>query len=312
MSDAGGRALIGMRVDVDTSVGLARGVPRILDLLERYGARGTFYVVMGPDTMGVHVKRLRKKNYWKRIWRVNPLKLVKSYGGLSPFFYGSLLPSPKVGQGHPEIVREIAARGNEVGLHSYNHARWADHHDLMTDVELRREFEQCIEIYGGILGTRPRTSAAPNWRCNWRILQVEEEFEFQYLSDMRGVSAFYPERGGQRLRTLQVPQTLPTTHECLQDGRATKANVIEFIFEQHIRPDRLNVFTIHDWLEGLSDPELLEELLQRAGDSGYDVVDLAQLADREQGRGGFSDITTGAVQGGIGDVSLQESGAGGA
>ena len=301
-----GRPLIGMRVDVDTSVGLARGVPRILDLLDRYGARGTFYVVMGPDTMGVHVKRLRKKDYWKRIWRVNPLRLVKSYG-LGPFFYGTLLPSPKVGQGHPEMVRDIAARGHEVGLHSYNHARWADHHELLTEAELRGEFERCIEIYGEILGMRPRTSAAPNWRCNWRILQFEEELGFRYLSDLRGVSAFYPARGEQRLGTLQVPQTLPTTHECLQDGRATKGDVIEFIFDNHVRPDRLNVFTIHDWLEGLSDPELLDQLLKRAGDGGYQVVGLDRSAECEQGNRVFSDITTGAIQGGIGDVSLQES-----
>ena len=186
------QATMGLRVDVDTSVGLLKGVPRILDILDNYGAQATFFVVMGPDTMGHHIKRFRHRDYWKRIWKVNPLKLVKNYG-LTPFFYGTLLPSPKVGEGHPKLIEEILKRGHEVGIHSYNHARWADNFENLSEGDIRSDLDTCIEIYSEITGISPKSSAAPNWRCNWQILGVEEEYGFSYLSDFRGYTPFFPQ-----------------------------------------------------------------------------------------------------------------------
>lgn len=69
------RKIVAIRVDVDTSVGLKKGVPKLLEIFSRYDVPATFFVVMGPDTMGKHAKRFKKKNYFKRIRKVNPFKL---------------------------------------------------------------------------------------------------------------------------------------------------------------------------------------------------------------------------------------------
>ena len=43
---------LGLRIDVDTHDGMRTGVPALLDLLEKAGVKGTFYLSMGPDNSG--------------------------------------------------------------------------------------------------------------------------------------------------------------------------------------------------------------------------------------------------------------------
>ena len=56
---------IALRIDVDTSMGLKKGVPRLLDILKKHRIAATFFIVMGPDSMGRHVSRFKKKGYLK-------------------------------------------------------------------------------------------------------------------------------------------------------------------------------------------------------------------------------------------------------
>ncbi len=168
---------IAIRVDVDTSVGLKKGVPKLLEIFSRYDVQATFLVVMGPDTMGKHAKRFKKKNYFKRIRKVNPFKLIRSYG-IAPFLYGTLLPSPLIGEAHPEILKKIIAQGHEVGLHGYDHAWWADsYYDSMSGNDVQEEFERAYQAYSNVLGRTPTCFAAPNWRCDEKIFKVEDLYE---------------------------------------------------------------------------------------------------------------------------------------
>jgi len=96
------------------------------------------------------------------------------------------------------------------------------------------------------------------------ILLEEEKFNFLYLSDVRGDMPFFPVVDGKRLNTLQIPQTLPTTHECLQAQKATRDTVIEFILNNYLIEEGLNVFTVHDWLEGLSGNCLAADFIEGA------------------------------------------------
>ena len=61
-------------------------------------------------------------------------------------------------------------------------------------------------------------------------------------------------------------------------------------------------------LEGLSEPQFLEDFLESSADLGYQILTLETLASQvtEQGRTAHCDITDGHVEGGIGNVSLQK------
>jgi hypothetical protein len=40
---------LAIKVDVDTRIGLREGVPRLLELLRRYGVKASFFVSFGAD-----------------------------------------------------------------------------------------------------------------------------------------------------------------------------------------------------------------------------------------------------------------------
>ena len=90
---------------------------------------------------------------------------------------------------------------------------------------------------------------------------------------------FFPVVNGKRLNTLQIPQTLPTTHECLQAQKATRDTVIDFILENYLIEEGLNVFTVHDWLEGLSGNRLVVDFIKGALALGYRFLRLRDAAE---------------------------------
>ena len=298
---------IALRVDVDTSVGFKKGVPRLLKLFRELGVKATFFIVMGPDTMGKHVKRFKEKGYLRRIMAVNPLNLVRYYG-LKPFFYGTLLPSPEVGTANPELFLHILAEGHEIGIHGYNHARWADFYDTLSREEIHEEINKCRGLFCEITGSLPLSSACPNWRCNDAILLEEEKFNFLYLSDVRGNTPFFPTVNGRRLSTLQIPQTLPTTHECLQAHKASRDTVSDFILKTYLVEEKLNVFTVHDWLEGLSGHKMVVTFIKGALELGYQFLRLRDVAEMVLPQ--RENIVEGKIElkgtmGGIGKVAWQ-------
>ena len=299
------RKIVAIRVDVDTSVGLKKGVQKLLEIFSRHGVLATFFVVMGPDTMGKHAKRFKKKNYFKRIRKVNPFKLIRSYG-IAPFLYGTLLPSPLIGEAHPEILKMIIAQGHEVGLHGYDHARWADSYcDSMSENDVQEDFEKAYQAYSSALGKVPAGFAAPNWRCDEKIFGVEDKYELLYGSDLRGQYPFFPEVNGITFRTLQIPVTLPCTHECIQAG-IPKTKVVEHIASK--LTDKINIWTIHDWYEGLSESEFVEQFIRLARKQGYSFKKIEYLAGKilQQPEKIMScQIEKRPIEGGIGEVTCQ-------
>lgn len=51
---------VALRIDVDTFRGTRDGLPRLLSALQRRGVRATWFVTLGPDNMGRHVRRMLK------------------------------------------------------------------------------------------------------------------------------------------------------------------------------------------------------------------------------------------------------------
>jgi len=92
-----------LRIDVCTYRGLRDGVPGVLDVLRRAGARATFFVAMGPDSSGLALLKLLRPSFALKMLRT---RAAASYG-LATAFYGTLLPAPLVGAGLPGMLRRI-------------------------------------------------------------------------------------------------------------------------------------------------------------------------------------------------------------
>ena len=110
------------RFDVDTHACALRGMPRLLDLAESFGARFTFFVNTGrafSRGISLHKKvtRLLTATREPRVSAATKLGLADALT--------AMVFNPPVGASAPPILRVAALDGHEIGLHGgLNHATW--------------------------------------------------------------------------------------------------------------------------------------------------------------------------------------------
>ena len=95
---------------------------------------------------------------------------------------------------YPDVARQIAARGDEIACHGYDHAIVYE----QKPNEFRRDVERCIELVEELTGERPRGYRAPAFSINretvW-ALETLAELGFEYDSshyDSRKIPARLP------------------------------------------------------------------------------------------------------------------------
>lgn len=268
---------VGLRIDVDTFRGTRLGVPALVNLLERYDRRASFFMTVGPDNMGRHLWRLLKPRFLLKMLRSNAASLY----GWDILLRGTFWPGPQIGAALADTVRLPHRAGHEVGLHAWDHHSWQVNIERYDTEQMREQLRRGFDTLSELLGTAPSCSAAAGWRCNQQALLLKETFHFRYNSDCRGSDLFCPVVDGRRL-TPQIPVTLPTYDEVIGGNGITDNNYNDFILNQ-IRPDRLNVYTIHAEVEGIARRDQFEQLLRRAGERGIVFQPLGQLLARQDG-----------------------------
>lgn len=282
-----------LRVDVCTYRGLRDGVPGVLEVLRAARARATFFVTFGPDASGLALLKLLNPAF---AWKMLRTRAGATYGWASAF-YGTLLPSPLVGAGLPDIVRRIRDEGHEVGAHGWDHRRWQDRLPKYPRERLAEEFRSMIEAYEAALGGRPAGFAAPAWLATAELLELEGEAKLAYAADARGRHPFLPIFQGREYPVPQLPVTLPTLDERL--GAATpEAFVDEIVKGAAAQPDYA-CFAAHAETEGRAHRGVLEAVLARVG---RPVAPLCEAPRTDLPR---RPITMGRVEGRPYDVCVQ-------
>ena len=291
---------IALKVDVDTYAGTRDGVPRLLAILGDHGIRATFYFSMGPDNSGKAIRRIfTRKGFLRKMLRTR----APSAYGLKTMLYGTLLPPPLIAASFPEVLRETARQGHEVGIHCWDHVKW---HDLLpwfpkpvTAMELGRAGSQFETIFG----RRATTTAAPGWTVSPDSLEVQDAMGLDYCSDSRGSRPFYPVMAGRSFRTLQIPTTWPTMDEILGENGITAANINDHYLSL-LQPG-LNVHTIHAELEGGVLADTFVDLLRRLQAANVRFITLAEAA-AECGPGAPDcELVMGEIPGRAGNVARQ-------
>ena len=258
---------IALKVDVDTLRGTQEGVPALLRLFGQHQVRATFLFSLGPDHTGRALRRVFRPGFLSKVRRTS----VASHYGLKTLMYGTLLPGPHIGRRAGHIMREVAAAGPEVGIHCYDHIRWQDFVAKKNADWTRREMQRAVDAFQAVFGREADVIGAAGWQINSHALALEDEFGFNYASDVRGESAFYPQLEGVSSGCLQIPTTLPTLDELIGLDDITDANVHEAVFaaSRKALPDG-HVYTLHAELEGMALLPVMQQLLadwQAAGDT---------------------------------------------
>jgi len=254
---------VGLRIDVDTFRGTRLGVPNLCRILKKHGVRGTFFFSVGPDNMGRHLWRLLRPAF---LWKMLRTRAASLYGW-DILLRGTFWPGPVIGKKLPQIIRDTADAGHEVGLHAWDHHAWQAHADTMTQDDYYRELRKGYDLLADILEKPPTCYAVPGWKCNEQVLMEKEKFPFRYNSDCRGHSVFLPLAQGKLLSQPQVPVTLPTYDEVIGRNGVCDENYNDHILSL-IKPGSLNVLTIHAEVEGIVCLQIFDEFLCKAASKG--------------------------------------------
>ncbi|MHB1828951.1 MAG: polysaccharide deacetylase family protein [Steroidobacteraceae bacterium] len=266
-------SIIALKIDVDTYRGTLEGVPRLVAALERAGARATFLFSLGPDHTGRAIKRVLRRGFLAKVRRTS----VASHYGLRTLLYGVVLPGPRIGRRCEAVLREVAARGFEVGVHTWDHVKWQDGVGRASSAWTRRQLWLAREEFVRIFGRAPETHGAAGWQVNRFVPQLEAEAGFRYASDTRGVGPFVPLVQGCEIPVPQLPTTLPTLDELIGRPDLRGVDPIEHLLALTEVPGE-HVFTLHAELEGGAYRAGFERLLARWRARGVGLIDLASYA----------------------------------
>jgi len=301
-------SLIALKVDVDTFRGTREGVPRLADLLERVGARATFLFSLGPDHTGRAIRRVLRPGFLGKVKRTSVLE----HYGLKTLLYGVLLPGPHIGRRCRDFMRDIARRGFEVGVHTWDHIGWQDGVGGATEPWTRRELTLAWSEFTDIFGRTPHAHGAAGWQMNRYVPALEAELGFRYASDTRGTGPFVPVFDSTAAAVPQLPTTLPTFDELIGRSDLGGADPVDHLLSlTEASPGRDHVFTLHAELEGGAYRESFERLLRTWKARGARLTDLATCA----GQLDFAalprcNILAGSVAGRSGTLAVQSAGNG--
>jgi len=297
-------ARIALKVDVDTFRGTRECVPRLAGLLERLGVHATFLFSVGPDHTGRAIKRVFRRGFLGKVQRTS---VVEHYG-VRTLLYGVLLPGPDIGRRCRAQMQDIARRGFEVGVHTFDHVRWQDGVARADEPWTRRELTRARDAFIEVFGRAPLLHGAAGWQMNAYVPALERELGFRFASDTRGSGPFLP-RGAPEAVVPQLPTTLPTLDELIGRPDLQGADPIDHLLAvTAAAPGRDQVFTLHAELEGGKLIGAFERLLREWQQRGVQLTDLGNyFAGLDVGALPRCDIESGAVPGRSGTLALQAS-----
>jgi undecaprenyl phosphate-alpha-L-ara4FN deformylase len=295
--------LVALKIDVDTYRGTREGAMRLADLLERLSLRATFLFSLGPDHTGRAIKRVFRRGFLGKVKRTSVLE----HYGLKTLMYGVLLPGPRIGTRAAPAMREIAQRGFEAGVHTWDHVRWQDGVGAANEAWTRRELTLARDEFAEVFGRMPLVHGAAGWQMNRYVPALEKALGFRYASDTRGGSPFVPvpEEGGGAVP--QLPTTLPTFDELVNRPDLNGVDPVDHLLAlTAAAPGRDQIFTLHAELEGGAYLGAFERLLRAWQQRGFELNDLASYIARLHVKTlPTARITEGTVSGRSGTLAVQ-------
>jgi hypothetical protein len=228
--------ILGLKIDVDTYIGMKQGVPRLLSILSRFGIQATFYLSMGPDASGRAILQLVKNpRFLKKMLRTKADRLY----GMKTALYGTLLPSPMIALSFPGLVEQILSAGHEVEFHAWDHRRWQDELQRRSSEWIEDWFEKGVSAYRKMVRQEPSSFGAPAWLIDDRVLEIIQRYPFRYLSCTRAKEPFIHEISG----LMEIPSNLPCLEEVgVPQGVSTILQIL--------KDGGIHIFPVHAEVEG--------------------------------------------------------------
>ena len=293
---------LAIKIDVDTFRGTREGVPRLVDLLRKHGAGGTFLFSLGPDHTGRAIRRALRPGFMSKVGRTS----VVSHYGVKTLLYGTALPGPDIGRRCADVMRKARDAGHEVGIHTWDHVTWQDGVGRGNAEWTGKQMALAVERFEKVFGERPTVHGAAGWQMNIHAFRATQSLGFDYASDTRGTHPFIPVVRAEIVACPQFPTTLPTLDEMVGLDGVTESNVADRLLARTEAERHYHVFTLHAELEGMKLAPVFERLLAGWKSQGYQIVALREVvADVAGSTLPMHSVVDAAIPGRSGVLSMQ-------
>ena len=264
---------LALKIDVDTDRGTRLGVPNLLADLCAAEVPATFLFSLGPDQTGRAITRVFRPGFLRKVGRTSIVELY----GVRTLLNGTLLPAPHIGRRNEAVIRSVRDAGFEIGIHCHSHYRWQDYVHTMSAMEVESEFAAARTEFRRIFGHDAVTAGAAGWQANANSRAAYDRAGLLYASDTRGAAPFFARIGDRTFTTLEIPSTLPTLDELMGRPEYPDDRIVPHLMSL-LRPEALNVFTLHAEIEGMGRRALFQQLLTAVKAADVEVVSLEQAA----------------------------------
>lgn len=268
------------RFDIDTPKCLGQGVPPLLELGERLGAPFTFFLNVGRSVSLLNFLRMKLQ---PKAVETAPAAAFSALQKLGPASYVyTALCNPRIAPKFSEIVRRIP-RFHELGIHGgHNHDLWHHHVNSWTPEKTIAEVRWSLDwLRRHDLAVDGFSS--PGWSERADLAQILCELGFKYRADRHGPSATGVQRENGILNVGTNLTGEPGGVAYLENQRALGRSDNEVMkdFESRLAESpHYAVVYDHPYFAGLRELDMIEKMVQRARELGFEVVTLGEIARR--------------------------------
>lgn len=238
-----------LRVDLESDKGIKKGLPKLLDLLKKYGIKASFYLVLGGESNIFELLRYRKKlmSSGERSLKIWSLKEKLRMA----FFPKDFVVSNK------KILRRILEEGHELGLHGWKHRAWTRGLD---QINIKEYIIKSKNKYEKIFQQRPISFASPGFNTNDKVLEILEKEGIHFISDFEG--NWIADYG--KIKNIPITilgeNKMPIIEYLIGKGKTDK-EIFDYI-KKEILEKGLISFYIHGLFEARFKIDLLEEIFK--------------------------------------------------
>lgn len=238
---------VALRIEVNSVRGLRDGVPNLLRLFSEFQVRASFFFPFGADYSGRQPAAT---------WR------ARRALGLSALTYGTLMPAPSLLELSAHWMKTARDNGHDVGLFGLSPWQWRSRLGYADDAWIEQQLSDLWTAYAAALDDTPVALATPGWQVHPKMLDALHGSRYRYASMTRGKFPYLPSLQDKTASIPEIPTTLPTVGELLQQPGVNAHNVHEYLYAEsrHVLPAG-HVFAASAEYEGLVALPLMEKLL---------------------------------------------------
>lgn len=267
------------RFDIDSLADIEAGVPKLIELAKELDVRFTFFVNMGRSFRwsvagGQWSAKPETKNLEPNSSPITHHSSTVKRLGLWRTFR-TVIFNPNIGLSNKKILFKLLDNGHELGLHGgMDHPLWQWGLDTLSKDEindlLRPAYNHFAELF-----ERPKGFASPGLKYNRHVLELIDEYGFEYASDMEGERPFIH----QGFRHLQIPANIigPNGISLIDQFHRSGLQEAEIVrrCREEVEKKEIGVMFGHPAIEG--ETLSLRTLLRLIRDSGYKIVPMKEI-----------------------------------